>query len=55
MARDAWEHVIPFMAYEPEVRRVIYTTDESVKRQPHRILLVSRAAGLPVDDEPRQR
>ena len=30
--RDRWEYVIPFMAYEPEVRRVIYTTDESVKR-----------------------
>ena len=27
----AWEHVTPFMAFEPEVRRVIYTTDESVK------------------------
>ncbi|HVC41269.1 MAG TPA: IS256 family transposase, partial [Candidatus Saccharimonadales bacterium] len=24
--RDAWEHVTPFMAFEPEVRRVIYTT-----------------------------
>jgi putative transposase len=30
--RDAWEHVIPFLAFPPEVRRVIYTTDESVKR-----------------------
>jgi putative transposase len=29
--RDAWEHVIPFLAFPPEVRRVIYTTDESVK------------------------
>ncbi len=28
---DAWEHVIPFLAFPPEVRRVIYTTDESVK------------------------
>src|SRR5436305_7092518 len=24
--RDAWEHVTPFMAFPPEVRRVIYTT-----------------------------
>ena len=24
--RDSWEYVIPFLAYEPEVRRVIYTT-----------------------------
>ena len=29
--RDAWEHVIPFLAFPEEVRRVIYTTDESVK------------------------
>jgi hypothetical protein len=28
---DAWEHVTPFLAFPPEVRRVIYTTDESVK------------------------
>jgi transposase-like protein len=25
--RRNWEHVIPFFAYPPEVRRVIYTTD----------------------------
>ena len=25
--QDAWEHVIPFLQFEPEVRRVIYTTD----------------------------
>ena len=31
MWRDAWPQVIPFLACEPEVRRVIYTTDESVK------------------------
>ena len=29
--RNSWEYVIPFLAFEPEVRRVIYTTDESVK------------------------
>ena len=27
----AWEYVTPFLAFPPEVRRVIYTTDESVK------------------------
>ena len=27
----AWEHVTPFLAFPDEVRRVIYTTDESVK------------------------
>jgi hypothetical protein len=32
---NAWEHVIPFLAFPDEVRRVIYTTDESVKgREP---------------------
>jgi putative transposase len=29
--RAAWELVTPFMAFTPEVRRVIYTTDEKVK------------------------
>jgi hypothetical protein len=28
---NAWEYMIPFLAFPPEVRRVIYTTDESVK------------------------
>jgi putative transposase len=28
---DSWEYVTPFLAFPPEVRRVIYTTDESVK------------------------
>ena len=27
--RENWEYVIPFMAFAPDVRRVIYTTDES--------------------------
>ena len=33
--RDNWEHVIPFMAFPPEVRRVIYTTNaiEALNRQ----------------------
>ena len=29
--RGAWEQVIPFLSFPPEVRRVIYTTDENVK------------------------
>jgi putative transposase len=35
MWRDAWQNVIPFMAFEPEVRRVIYTTNaiEALNRQ----------------------
>ena len=32
---DAWEYVIPFLAFPPEVRRVIYTTNaiEALNRQ----------------------
>ena len=35
MWREAWPQVIPFLAYEPEVRRVIYTTNaiEALNRQ----------------------
>jgi putative transposase len=33
--RDAWEHVIPFLAFPPDVRRVVYTTNtiEALHRQ----------------------
>ena len=33
--RSAWEHVIPFMAFPEEVRRVVYTTNavEALNRQ----------------------
>src|SRR3984885_14176282 len=33
--QDAWEHVTPFLAFGPEVRRVIYTTNaiEALNRQ----------------------
>ena len=35
MWREAWQHVVPFLAFEPEVRRVIYTTNaiEALNRQ----------------------
>jgi putative transposase len=35
MWRDSWQHIIPFLAFEPEVRRVIYTTNaiEALNRQ----------------------
>jgi putative transposase len=29
--RNSWEYITPFLSFEPEVRRVIYTTDEKVK------------------------
>jgi transposase-like protein len=28
---NAWEHVTTFLGFPPQVRRVIYTTDENVK------------------------
>jgi putative transposase len=33
--RNSWEYVIPFLSFEPEVRRVIYTTNaiEALNRQ----------------------
>jgi hypothetical protein len=31
--RRAWQEVIPFFAFSPEIRRVIYTTDEMDKRK----------------------
>jgi putative transposase len=37
---DAWEHVTPFLAFPPQVRRVIYTTNaiEPLNRQPRKAL-----------------
>ena len=33
--REAWEHVIPFLAFPPHLRRVVYTTNtiEALHRQ----------------------
>ncbi|MFZ5508139.1 MAG: IS256 family transposase, partial [Pseudomonadota bacterium] len=48
--RRAWDRVIPFFAYPPEVRRLIYTTDEidNPLSRLSRCLIVSRpAAGRP--------
>jgi len=40
MWRQAWEHVIPFFAFPPEIRRVIYTTNalESVNARVRKII-----------------
>jgi putative transposase len=40
MWRQAWEHVIPFFAFPPDVRRVIYTTNalESVHARVRRVI-----------------
>ncbi|CAM2178635.1 hypothetical protein BO443_30031 [Burkholderia orbicola] len=42
----AWEHVVPFYVFPPEIRRVVYTTDEMYK-SPRRTSLVRyvRASG----------
>jgi transposase-like protein len=39
-SRRAWEHVIPFFAFPPDVRRVIYTTNaiESLHMQLRKII-----------------
>ena len=40
--RRAWTHVIPFFAFPPEVRRVVYTTNalESVHAQLRKIIKI---------------
>jgi putative transposase len=34
---ENWERIVPFLAFPPDVRRAVYTTDESVKRLRGRI------------------
>jgi putative transposase len=52
--RDAWEHVTPFMAFEPEVRRVIYTTNaiEALNRQLRKA--VKTKGHFPTEDAARK-
>ena len=52
--RDRWEYVIPFMAYEPEVRRVIYTTNaiEALNRQLRKALKTK--GSFPSEDAARK-
>jgi putative transposase len=52
--RDAWEHVIPFLAFEPEVRRVIYTTNaiEALNRQLRKA--VKTKGHFPTEDAARK-
>jgi putative transposase len=52
--RNAWEHVIPFLAYEPEVRRVIYTTNaiEALNRQLRKALKTK--GSFPSEDAARK-
>ena len=52
--RDAWEHVIPFMAFGPEVRRVVYTTNaiEALNRQLRKA--VKTKGSFPSEDAARK-
>jgi putative transposase len=52
--RDAWEYVTPFMAFEPEVRRVIYTTNaiEALNRQLRKA--VKTKGSFPSEDAARK-
>jgi putative transposase len=52
--RSAWEHITPFMAFEPEVRRVIYTTNaiEALNRQLRKA--VKTKGHFPTEDAARK-
>src|SRR5690348_2853116 len=52
--QDAWEHVTPFMAFEPEVRRVIYTTNaiEAPNRQLRKA--IKTKGHFPTEDSARK-
>ena len=52
--RDSWEYVIPFLAFEPEVRRVIYTTNaiEALNRQLRKALKTK--GSFPSEDAARK-
>jgi putative transposase len=52
--REAWEHVIPFMAFGPEVRRVVYTTNaiEALNRQLRKA--VKTKGSFPSEDAARK-
>jgi putative transposase len=52
--RAAWEYVTPFMAFEPEVRRAIYTTNaiEALNRQLRKA--VKTKGSFPSEDAARK-
>ena len=51
---NAWEHVIPFLAFPPEVRRVIYTTNaiEALNRQLRKA--IKTKGSFPTEDAARK-
>ena len=52
--RSSWEYVIPFMAFEPEVRRVVYTTNaiEALNRQLRKA--IKTKGSFPTEDAARK-
>jgi putative transposase len=52
--RSAWEHVTPFMAFEPDIRRVIYTTNaiEALNRQLRKA--IKTKGSFPTEDAARK-
>ena len=52
--RTSWEYVTPFMAFEPEVRRVVYTTNaiEALNRQLRKA--VKTKGSFPSEDAARK-
>ncbi len=52
--RESWDYVIPFLAFEPEVRRVIYTTNaiEALNRQLRKA--VKTKGHFPTEDAARK-
>jgi putative transposase len=52
--QDAWEHVTPFLAFPPEVRRVIYTTNaiEALNRQLRKA--IKTKGSFPTEDAARK-
>jgi putative transposase len=52
--REHWEYVIPFLAFEPEVRRVIYTTNaiEALNRQLRKA--IKTKGSFPTEDAARK-
>ncbi len=51
---NAWEHVIPFLAFPDEVRRVIYTTNaiEALNRQLRKA--IKTKGSFPTEDAARK-
>src|SRR5581483_3426776 len=44
--RNAWAEFVPFLSYSPEIRKVIYSTDEIVKREPPVVAVASARPSL---------